>query len=100
MHASFETPSGPVGPGLVSHKRWSFIEVSCQHFVWLQKDSKVYFTKADKVKREDIAKYLGNNIYTDSGYEWNASIDMLLSGLYTTMVVMVNKNGGNLCIGG
>ncbi len=63
-------------------------------------DSKVYDTKADKVKREDIAKYLGNNIYTDSGYEWNASIDMLLSGLYTTMVVMVNKNGGNLCFGG
>ena len=27
---TFETPSGPVGPGLVSHERWFLIEVSCQ----------------------------------------------------------------------
>ena len=26
---SFETASGPAGPGLVSHKRWFLIEVSC-----------------------------------------------------------------------
>jgi len=30
LHASFETPYDPVGLGLVSHKQWSFIEVSCQ----------------------------------------------------------------------
>jgi len=36
LHASFETPSGPVGPGLVSHKRWSFIEVSCHNHITME----------------------------------------------------------------
>lgn len=74
--------------------------VSDTTFVWLQKDAKVYYAKADKVKRKDVAKYLGDDIYVDSGYELTASIDALPNGVYSTMVVMVNKNGGTLCFGG